>query len=66
MEIKAQLELRLGMATREVFGKALVDLGHQNKNVVALDADLSKSTYTHLFDQEFPETLCRVGSPRPT
>ncbi|HON72319.1 MAG TPA: transketolase family protein, partial [bacterium] len=29
---------------REAYGKALVELGAQNKNIVALDADLSKST----------------------
>src|SRR5215471_2762389 len=61
METKAKFELKLGAATREAFGKALVEAGRQNKNVVALDADLSKSTYTHLFAKEFPERFVECG-----
>src|SRR5215469_16481800 len=61
METKAKFELKLGAATREAFGKALVEAGRQNKNVVALDADLSKSTYTHLFAKEFPDRFIECG-----
>lgn len=61
METKTKFELKLGMATREAFGRALVELGRQNKNVVALDADLSKSTYTSLFAKEFPERFVECG-----
>jgi transketolase len=61
METKARFELKLGMATREAFGKALVEAGRQNKDIVALDADLSKSTYTHLFAKEFPERFVECG-----
>ena len=32
------------IATREAYGKALVELGEQNKNVVVLDADLAGPT----------------------
>jgi transketolase len=49
------------MATREAFGKALVELGKANKDVVALDADLSKSTYTNLFGKEFPDRFFECG-----
>ena len=42
METKTKFDLKLGMATREAFGKALVELGRDNKDIVALDADLSK------------------------
>jgi transketolase len=49
------------MATREAFGRALVELGRENKDVVAVDADLSKSTYTHFFAQEFPERFFSCG-----
>src|SRR5437868_2784676 len=52
---KAKFEIKLGAATREAFGKALAELGRENRNVVALDADLSKSTFTSLFQKEFPE-----------
>ncbi len=61
METKTKHELKLGMATREAFGKALVELGKANKNVVALDADLSKSTYTSLFGKEFPDRFFECG-----
>ena len=46
---------------REAFGKALVDLGKTNKNIVALDADLSASTQTKLFAKEYPERFFDVG-----
>ncbi len=49
------------MATREAFGKALVELGEKNPNVVALDADLSKSTYTAGFGKAFPERFFECG-----
>lgn len=57
----AKFELKLGMATREAFGKALVALGRDNKDVVAVDADLSKSTYTSLFAKEFPDRFFSCG-----
>src|SRR6202140_1360412 len=61
MPAKTKFELKLGMATREAFGKALVELGRQNKDVVVLDADLSKSTYTNFFAKEFPDRFFECG-----
>jgi transketolase len=61
METKTKLELKMGVATREAFGQALVELGRANKDVVALDADLSKSTYTHFFAKEFPDRFVECG-----
>lgn len=61
METKTKFELKLGMATREAFGRALVEIGRENKNVMALDADLSKSTYTNFFAKEFPERFVECG-----
>jgi transketolase len=57
----AKYELKLGAATREAFGKALVELGHTHPNVVVLDADLSKSTYTAGFAKEFPDRFFECG-----
>jgi transketolase len=54
-------ELKMGPATREAFGKALVEVGRAHKNVVALDADLSKSTYTAAFGKEFPDRFVECG-----
>ncbi|HYL74448.1 MAG TPA: transketolase C-terminal domain-containing protein [Bryobacteraceae bacterium] len=61
METKTKFELKLGVATREAFGKALVEAGRKNKDIVALDADLSKSTYTHFFAKEFPDRFIECG-----
>ncbi|NLT94024.1 MAG: transketolase family protein [Clostridia bacterium] len=49
------------MATRDAYGKALVELGRINKDVVVLDADLSKSTKTDGFQKEFPERFFNIG-----
>jgi len=48
-------------STREAYGKALVELGRQNNDIVVLDADLSKSTMTCFFADEFPERFFDCG-----
>ena len=49
------------IATREAYGKALAKLGKVNDKVVVLDADLSKSTKTADFKNEFPERFINMG-----
>lgn len=49
------------IATRDAYGKALVKLGEVNKDVVVLDADLSKSTKTADFQKVFPERFFNMG-----
>ena len=61
MPAKTKFELKTGLATREAFGKALAELGRVNPNVVVLDADLSKSTYTAEFGHAFPERFFECG-----
>ncbi len=61
MALHTKFENKLGSATREAFGKALVELGKANKNVVVCDADLSKSTYTAGFHKEFPDRFFQCG-----
>jgi len=46
---------------RMVYGQTLVELGRENERIVALDADLSKSTMTTLFEKEFPERYFEMG-----
>ena len=46
---------------REAYGQALVALGKQDRNVVALEADLGKSTRSILFQAEFPERYFEMG-----
>lgn len=48
-------------SVREAFGKALVEVGKVNENIVVLDADLSCSTQTALFAKEFPDRFFNVG-----
>ncbi|SJZ48833.1 transketolase [Cetobacterium ceti] len=48
-------------ATRQAYGEALVELGNLNKNVVVLDADLTKSTKTNMFQDKFPERHINMG-----
>jgi transketolase len=46
---------------RQVYGETLLELGRENKNIVVLEADLSKSTMTCLFEKEFPERFFEMG-----
>ncbi|NLO20697.1 MAG: transketolase family protein [Syntrophomonadaceae bacterium] len=48
-------------ATREAYGKALLELGKQHQDIVVLDADLSKSTKTAEFARVFPERFINAG-----
>ncbi|MGL4391932.1 MAG: transketolase family protein [Fusobacteriaceae bacterium] len=48
-------------ATRQAYGEALVELGKINENVVVLDADLTKSTKTTLFQKAYPDRHINVG-----
>jgi len=48
-------------STREAYGKTLVELGKQNKDIVVLDADLSPSTMTYFFAQELPDRFLDCG-----
>ena len=49
------------MATRDAYGKALVELGEKDKNICALSADLAESTRTAKFEARFPERHFDVG-----
>ena len=55
------MDLDNKIATRESFGKALVELGKGNENVVVLTADLAGATKTSLFEKEFPDRFINVG-----
>ncbi|PIU39903.1 MAG: transketolase [Candidatus Omnitrophica bacterium CG07_land_8_20_14_0_80_50_8] len=51
----------MGAATRDAYGKALVELGKENPQVLVLDADLSKSTRTDVFGKAFPDRFIDIG-----
>lgn len=48
-------------ATRQAFGEALAELGERFPDVVALDADLAKSTKSELFGKKFPKRFVEMG-----
>lgn len=43
------------IATRKVFGLALVALGKQSAQVVSLDAEVKNSTFAELFEKAYPD-----------
>ncbi|SHM58312.1 transketolase [Caldanaerovirga acetigignens] len=49
------------IATRDAYGEALAELGEEIKEIVVLDADLSKSTKTSVFAKKFPERFFNMG-----
>lgn len=57
-EIKQSTEKK---SLRSEYGKTLVALGKDNKNIVVIDSDLSASTQTKMFAKEFPERFFNVG-----
>jgi len=46
---------------REAYGQALVALGKKNRDVVALEADLGKSTRSVLFQGAYPDRYFEMG-----
>ena len=49
------------IATRESYGKALVELGKEHEDLIVLDADLAGATKTSMFMKEFPERHVDCG-----
>jgi transketolase len=48
-------------ATRVGFGKALLDLGKDNQNIIAICADLTESMQMDKFKNNFPDRFIEVG-----
>jgi transketolase len=46
---------------RDAYGETLVELGGKHRNIVVLDADLSKSTKTILFAKKYPDRFFEMG-----
>ena len=46
---------------RIAYGRTLVELGKENKNIVVLDADLGGSTMGKLFEEAYPERHFEMG-----
>jgi transketolase len=48
-------------ATRDAYGKALVELGKENEKVLVLDADLAAATKTIMFKNAYPDRFYDTG-----
>lgn len=48
-------------ATRDAYGKALLELGEKDEKVIVLDADLAAATKTGAFKKAFPERFFDTG-----
>ena len=48
-------------ATREAYGETLIELADEGHDVVAVEADLSKSTTTSKFGDRYPDRFFNVG-----
>lgn len=46
---------------RKAYGQTLLELGRSNKKVVALEADLGKSTMSNMFEAEYPKRYFQMG-----
>lgn len=57
----ADLSKAEGVPTRDGYGKALVELGEKDKNIVVMTGDLAESTRVHWFGEKFPERFIEVG-----
>jgi transketolase len=60
-ERRSKREKKMGLATRDAYGQALVELGKADPRIVAVDADLSKSTKTGVFGKAFPDRFFNCG-----
>jgi transketolase len=49
------------IATRDAYGKVLLEMGEKYPDLVVLDADLSGSTRTEWFGQKYPERFFDMG-----
>ena len=49
------------IATREGYGKALVELGALHPEIVVLDADLAGATKTSMFRDAYPDRFIECG-----
>jgi transketolase len=61
LDIGKRIGLTQGAATRNAFGEALREIGHENPNLVVLDGDVANSTKTEAFARDFPDRFFNVG-----
>ena len=57
--MRKKIDFNNKIATRESFGKALVEI--EDEDIVVLDADLSSSTKTDMFKEKYPSRFFELG-----
>lgn len=57
--MRKKIDFNNKIATRESFGKALVEI--EDEDIVVLDADLSSSTKTDMFKEKYPNRFFELG-----
>lgn len=55
------MEAKMKIATRDSYGKTLIELGKEHENLVVFDADLAGATKTGMFKAEFPDRHIDCG-----
>jgi len=61
IRLMMKVDKSINQSVRKAFGKALVQVGELNENIVVLDADLSCSTQTKMFADRFPQRFFNCG-----
>lgn len=61
MKIGQASGLKLGKATRDVFGDTLAGLGDKYPDLVVVDGDVGNSTRTEVFAKKYPDRSFNVG-----
>ena len=61
IHLMKKYEIQAMKDTRSGFGDGLLELGRKNKDVVALNADLTGSLKMSCFKEEFPDRFFQVG-----
>ena len=49
------------VATRKAYGEAIAEMGGKFSDIIVLEADISKSTYSCLFAEKYPKRFINVG-----
>lgn len=55
------MDLTKNASTRKAYGETLIELGGEDPNIVVVDADLSCSTQTAMFQKVYPKRFFNVG-----
>jgi len=61
MDLGKSIGLKMGKATRDAFGEALIEIGKEKPDFIVLDGDVANSTRTEGFAKQFPDRFYSMG-----